>query len=108
MTTDEFLTDLKRQGFTLTPDGDCLRVSPGSRLTPELRQVIRERKQELLSLLAAKEIFFQHPGSCPTCRGKVWWVNVCHVRICATCHPPAADSLVLEWIKPKGGEKDAV
>lgn len=96
----ELLTDLRRRGFTLTPEGDRLRISPGSRLTPELRQAILGRKRELLALLGqrAEEVFFQHPGPCPTCGGREWWISVYHVRICAMCHPPADKSLVAEWI----------
>jgi site-specific DNA-methyltransferase (adenine-specific) len=53
MTAPELLADLARQGFTLTPEGDGIRVRPASRLPEELRQAVRLHKAELLALLAA-------------------------------------------------------
>ena len=49
------LTDLRRLGFALSPQGDRLQVVPGSKLTPELRQAIQERKAELLVLLSKQQ-----------------------------------------------------
>ena len=43
---------LEHRGFTVTAEGGALRVSPGSRLTDELRFAIRERKAELLAMLS--------------------------------------------------------
>jgi hypothetical protein len=53
MTAPELLADLARQGFTLTREGDGIRVLPASRLTEADRRAIREHKPELLALLAA-------------------------------------------------------
>ena len=57
MTAAELLADLKHQGFTLTPEGNRLYIVPGSRLTPKLRQAIRERKQELLTLIRGPKVY---------------------------------------------------
>jgi hypothetical protein len=53
VTATELLADLARQGFTLAAEGDRVRVRPANRLTDALRQVIREHRDQLLSLLAA-------------------------------------------------------
>jgi hypothetical protein len=53
VTAADLLTDLTRQGFRLTPEGDSIRVTPASRLTGELRHAIRAHKSALLALLAA-------------------------------------------------------
>src|SRR5262245_54557335 len=54
MTAAELLVDLARQGFTLAHEGYDIRVTPASRLTGELRQVIRAHKPALLALLAER------------------------------------------------------
>jgi len=55
MTVLELLTDLQRQGFILTPlPGGKLEVRPASRLPEELREQLRQRKGEVLALLAQK------------------------------------------------------
>ncbi len=50
----EFLVTLRAAGFTLVPRGEFLEVRPASKLTDDLRQVIRTHKAELLRLLAAE------------------------------------------------------
>ncbi|HKI36280.1 MAG TPA: hypothetical protein VKA46_30765 [Gemmataceae bacterium] len=55
MTTTELLAELACQGFSLTPDGDGIRVTPASRLTAELREAIKTHKAELLALLEGRE-----------------------------------------------------
>ena len=35
------IADLQRQGFQLTPRGDKLAVSPASKLTPELTELLK-------------------------------------------------------------------
>src|SRR5262245_63434904 len=47
----ELLEGLRRRGFALAPEGDSLRITPSSRLSPELRQAIRAHRAELLALL---------------------------------------------------------
>lgn len=45
------LNRLREQGFRLTPAGDHIIVEPASRLTDELRLMIRASKPELLRVL---------------------------------------------------------
>jgi hypothetical protein len=47
------LAQLKNAGLTVTRTGDQLIVAPRDRLTDELRNVIRQRKGELLSVITA-------------------------------------------------------
>jgi hypothetical protein len=54
MQASELLTNLHRQGFTLTPlPGGKLEVRPASKLPEKLRQELRQHKPELLVLLEA-------------------------------------------------------
>ena len=57
MTALELVATLQRQGFTLEPlpDGK-LAISPGDRLTDELRQHIRQCKAEVVALLTRPHI----------------------------------------------------
>jgi hypothetical protein len=52
MTAAELLADLTREGFTLLPEEAGIRVTPASRLTPDVRKIIAEHKPALLALLA--------------------------------------------------------
>lgn len=47
----ELVTTLKARGATLLPRGDRLRIQPGSIVTPELAEQVREHKAEILALL---------------------------------------------------------
>lgn len=54
MTASELLFNLQCQGFNLTPlPGERLEVRPASKLTPKLRQELKQRKPEILALLEA-------------------------------------------------------
>lgn len=52
MDAAEFITNLERQGFSLTPlpEGK-LEVKPASKLTEELRAALKQRKAEILAIL---------------------------------------------------------
>lgn len=52
MTASAILTTIAAAGLTVTADGDRLAVRPRDRITPEVRDLIRARKAELLALLA--------------------------------------------------------
>jgi TubC N-terminal docking domain len=67
------LERLRREGFTLTRDGDKIMVAPRSRLTNELREAIRQRRAEILATLATTEAFAAAISSgalqqCQACR----------------------------------------
>ena len=52
MTAAELITTATRQGIKLTAEGNTLRVAaPAGTMTPELREALRRRKQELLLVL---------------------------------------------------------
>jgi hypothetical protein len=51
MSTPELLSELDRLGVRLEADGDRLRYSPRSALTPELFARLKAHKAELLALL---------------------------------------------------------
>ncbi|MEW6298851.1 MAG: hypothetical protein AB1671_14120 [Thermodesulfobacteriota bacterium] len=106
------VTDLIRQGFQLIPRGnDALAVSPASRVTPELMELLRAYKPEILRLLrsgviAEKDpavLYHQDPEPCPQCGQQLWWVNIYYSRICDTCYPASSPEIVLEWLRPQGG-----
>ena len=51
MTATDLLLDLRRQGFSLIPEGGGIRIKPASSVTPDLRQAVREQRTGLLVLL---------------------------------------------------------
>ena len=52
MSPAQLLSDLTRQGFTLTLDDNGIRIRPASRLPDNVRRQIREHKTGLLRLLS--------------------------------------------------------
>ena len=90
MTTHELLTDLHRQGISLTAlPGGFLEVRPSRNLTPELRKELKQRKAEVLAALAASQA--------PTCscghNKDVWQVNrgTCWAQwVCCVCQDKVA------------------
>ncbi|MBI3302772.1 MAG: hypothetical protein HYZ72_11965 [Deltaproteobacteria bacterium] len=105
------IADLRRQGFQLTPQGDKLAVSPASKLTPELTELLRAYKPEILRLLRSgllperkpTVLHHQDPDPCPACGQRLWWINSYYTRVCQTCHPASSPEVVLEWLRPQGG-----
>src|SRR4051794_12634550 len=53
-TAADLLSMLRSQGFSLAAEGDAIRVAPSSRLTAELRDLIRPLKSELVKLLTRR------------------------------------------------------
>jgi hypothetical protein len=51
VSAQQLLADLQEKGFALAVEGNGIRVTPATRLTPELRQAIRAAKAQLLALL---------------------------------------------------------
>ena len=47
-----FLRTLARQGFSLTVEGETLKVSPSSKITNKLRETLIKHKKGLVSLLS--------------------------------------------------------
>jgi hypothetical protein len=96
MSGAELLTDLARQGFSLTPEGGGIRVRPASRLSEDLREAIRTHKDELLAQLAGlpPSTPAVASGRCPGCRGPL------DDKVGCRCCPPRPTT----WPDPDGAE----
>jgi tubulysin polyketide synthase-like protein len=68
MTAAELLADLHRQGFTLAPQGDGVRVAPLSRLPEDLRAAILAHKAGLLALLRPSAVLWTEADLDACCR----------------------------------------
>jgi hypothetical protein len=55
MATSALLVQLRRNGFTVSRNGDHLIVAPRDRLTDDLRAAIRDGKRELLEALTTEQ-----------------------------------------------------
>jgi hypothetical protein len=103
MNAAALVTDLRARGVTLKADRGTLRCRPKSALSDSDIAALKAMKAEILSAL-------QRPATrvtCYSCRGHRFWISVYGVAICATCHPPAAPSLVASWIgESTTGEAD--
>jgi hypothetical protein len=104
------ITELMRRGFQLSPRGDKLAVTPASKLTPELMEILKTYKPEILRLLRSgllpigkpTVLYHQDPDPCACCGQRFWWINSYYVRVCQTCHPASSPEMVLEWLGPQG------
>ena len=65
MTAAAILTRLRDLGVTAKPEGDMLRLRPGSRVPPELLAEVKVNKPALLALLAAKDAPPAFPAASP-------------------------------------------
>ena len=103
------IAELVRRGFQLSPRGDKLAVAPANKLTPELTEILKTYKPEILRLLRSglvseKEptvLYHQDPDPCSRCGRPFWWINSYYVRVCQTCHPAPSSEVVLEWLEPR-------
>jgi hypothetical protein len=55
------LADLRRLGLKVHPEGDRIRISPKTALTPELRQTLVTKKGEVLAALSMEARILQMP-----------------------------------------------
>jgi len=55
LTAAKVLSEVHAHGVTLIPDGDRLRFSPASALTPEMVEELRQHKEDILSILRHRE-----------------------------------------------------
>jgi hypothetical protein len=94
VTAAALVTELRSRGVTLVADGEMLRCRPKSALSAEDLAALKALKSEILATL-------RRP--CLSCKGRRFWISIYGVTICAVCHPPAAASLVAEWITADGG-----
>jgi hypothetical protein len=115
MKADVLIAALQARGVTLVADGDMVRYRPKSACTPEDLDLLRRHKSELLVTLTnapkAGEIAnpapTARPAKCMACQNRRFWRSVHGVVICAKCHPPAAPSLVAEWLDSAEGPASA-
>jgi amino acid transporter len=70
-------------------------VAPSGTVTPELRSAVERYKYALLTWLRHRT-----SGGCRSCNGTRFWLSIHCAFICATCHPPAHQSIVVEWVDP--------
>jgi len=77
------IAELIRRGFQLTPRGEQLAVAPASKLTPELTEILKTYKPEILRLLRSgvlserepTVLYYQDPDPCSRCGQQLWWIN---------------------------------
>ena len=73
MTTIQFLSHLRSKDIRVWPEGDTLRYdAPPGALTPDLRQELLERKQEILIFLRTDQVDTSYGGPpiLPVARGR--------------------------------------
>ena len=100
----ELMADLDRRGIRLEADGDRLRFSPRSAMTPDLVERMKTHKNELLALLQPEahndadgwDDAIDPPDPCPTCGRLELWQSVAGDSFgqtpgtwrCVRCDPP--------------------
>lgn len=62
-TSDSLLAELRAVGFTLTDEGERLRVTPAHLLTDALRAAVREHRGGLYALMASEDVEVQDPSN---------------------------------------------
>ena len=99
MTALELLESLQQNGIELTAAGDKLRYRPKSAVPPELVEVMRSHKAELLALINARDWQLgdpiewdaePEPIDCEKCQRFDCWWDATGRRRCLTCDPPTA------------------
>lgn len=94
----EILVELKRQGIRIWLGEDGLKLSPKSKLTPELIEKIKTHKDQIINNLRNQEATRinepQPQKPCYICGDYNWWLSIYGKWVCGTCHPPAAKELI--------------
>jgi hypothetical protein len=100
------LDRLREAGVVLTVIGDTIRVTaPRGTVDPSTKASIRQHKAALVALLSpapSRDLAATSGGGavapirCFGCREHRFWRSIYGVVICAKCHPPADESLVVE------------
>ena len=81
MTAIELLSEFRQAGGRLIPDGDVLRWQSPVEPPPRLLEALRERKQDLLTLLRPLEL------PCLACGGMYRWADSAGAWHCGGCEP---------------------
>ena len=67
-------------------------------LTEDSLQVLNAEGHVVIEMRVVKHQWERpQDNRCPCCKGSIFWWSVHGVRVCATCHPPAAPWLVAKW-----------
>ena len=82
--------ELRARGIKVEVIGNNLRLTPKSKLTPDLITKVKRYKEELINILQSKPP--QEP--CYACGDYNWWLSIHNIWVCGTCHPPACRELV--------------
>jgi hypothetical protein len=114
----ELLEELREGGWRLEVEEDRLKVT-GRPLEPELREKIKENRDQIIRSLKIIEIaerFRRVFGdgikvlppdtqkTCYACGGTLFWISKLNGHLyCTTCHPPATPDIVAGW---RGKEKE--
>ncbi len=101
MTATEVLSDLERRGVRLEVTGDKLRWRPREAGGSEMLETLRERKEEILSVLQSRQRRTGY-GLCP---GPKFCVGCYEIGEGHRIHPPKATEAWAQWLEqwqPKG------
>ena len=104
MTATEILGELERRGVSLEMAGDKLRFRPKEALTPDLIEALRQRKDEILAALQAK----QPATGLGLCPGPEKCAGCYPIPGGRYIHPPKASPEWKDWFRkwePKGDER---
>ena len=104
------ILELERNGYSFQMRDGRIQFEhqgPGrpdaSRVKPWLSE-LKARKAEAVEFLQAREeerrkqqakSSWTPPDRCYCCGHHEWWLSIHGVTVCAVCHPPAVESLVL-------------
>ncbi|HUX68641.1 MAG TPA: hypothetical protein VMV31_14230 [Terriglobales bacterium] len=84
MTALQILNEFRQAGGRLIPEGDGLRWESPVQPPPRLIEAARQRKLDLLVLLAKPE------GRCPAGHPQLWWQDSAGLWHCGECEPGPA------------------
>lgn len=122
----QLMTALARLGIRIEADGERLRYSPRSAMTPELLAELRARKDDVLRHLRGDALDFQEipmgdigpdgwpvecvepPPNCQGCNGLNFWWTVVGGPVCSQCNPADARERLRRIVKrqkPSSGDK---
>ena len=96
MTPEALVASLEARGVTLVADGEHIRCRPKSALSAEDVENLRAHKPAILRTLRGGGTWNL---ACYACREQRFWRSIHGRVVCATCHPPAAPYLVVEWLE---------
>jgi hypothetical protein len=100
----EILVDLVRLGIRVEAEGERLRITPQSAMTPELRARLARHKPALVQLLSACAAEERGPTTgCWNCRKREFHrVEGQPEWMCSYCYPPRnPEAVIARWTAPE-------